>query len=116
MKKEIADMWVAELLSGDYIQGTGQLRSNDDKFCCLGVLCNLHAKMHPELAEFQNIKNMYFSAYGLLPEKVLYWADMKHTDGGYTLNYETYSLSVANDNGATFQEIAQIIRENWEKL
>jgi hypothetical protein len=33
--------WVAALRSGDYKQGTGVLRRNDDTFCCLGVLCDI---------------------------------------------------------------------------
>ena len=43
MNPEIKAKWVAALRSGEYKQGRGQLRS-EDLFCCLGVLCDLHAK------------------------------------------------------------------------
>lgn len=35
---------VAALRSGEYAQGSGFLRTRDNKFCCLGVLCDLLAK------------------------------------------------------------------------
>lgn len=31
--------WVAALRSGEYEQGRCRLRSHDDHYCCLGVLC-----------------------------------------------------------------------------
>lgn len=51
MKKEIAMRWIEALRSGKYMQGKGRLRSFYDEFCCLGVLCNLHAIEHPEIAK-----------------------------------------------------------------
>ena len=35
--------WINALKSGEYTQGVGQLRK-DDKYCCLGVYCDLQAK------------------------------------------------------------------------
>lgn len=41
MNQEIKQRWVAALRSGQYKQGRYMLRSKDDCFCCLGVLCDL---------------------------------------------------------------------------
>jgi len=41
MSKELIKTWVEALRSGKYEQGTFVLRSKDDKFCCLGVLCDV---------------------------------------------------------------------------
>lgn len=41
MKKEIRDKWCAALRSGEYEQGRGQLRSEDNRYCCLGVLYSI---------------------------------------------------------------------------
>lgn len=41
MKQEIKDEWVKRLESGQYQQGQGHLRTEDDKYCCLGVLCEM---------------------------------------------------------------------------
>lgn len=40
MDKKLKAKWVKALRSGDYQQGEGVLRSGD-RFCCLGVLCDL---------------------------------------------------------------------------
>ena len=41
MKKEKAMQLVKALRSGEYVQGLERLRSEDDKFCCLGVACDI---------------------------------------------------------------------------
>ncbi len=33
--------WLIALRSGKYKQGSGRLRSRDDTYCCLGVLCDV---------------------------------------------------------------------------
>jgi hypothetical protein len=38
---EIITNWIAALKSGQYLQGIGKLRSVYDKYCCLGVLCDV---------------------------------------------------------------------------
>jgi hypothetical protein len=44
MKPEIKQAWVKALRSGEYTQGLQQLKTNTDRFCCLGVLCDLACK------------------------------------------------------------------------
>jgi hypothetical protein len=39
-KQALKQRWVEALRSGEYEQGAGALR-NGDKFCCLGVLCDI---------------------------------------------------------------------------
>lgn len=43
MKPEIKEMWVKALRSGEYEQGMHQLVA-DNKYCCLGVLCDIARK------------------------------------------------------------------------
>lgn len=40
MNQEVKEKWVRALRSGEYKQGGGVLRSGD-RFCCLGVLCDI---------------------------------------------------------------------------
>lgn len=44
--KEVFDLWIAALRSGDFVQGTGRLCQTDGagnkKYCCLGVLSHIH--------------------------------------------------------------------------
>lgn len=41
MNLELIREWVDALRSGKYEQGRLALRSKDDKYCCLGVLCDV---------------------------------------------------------------------------
>ena len=45
MKADIKQKWVDALRSGEYKQGTGQLKcEGTNTFCCLGVLTDVYAK------------------------------------------------------------------------
>jgi hypothetical protein len=60
MKPEIKKMWLEALRSGQYKQGGGALRPHGgNEFCCLGVLCNLHAQTHPKIAAQQKDPEVY---------------------------------------------------------
>jgi hypothetical protein len=113
MKKAIADKWVKALRSGDYKQSTGRLRSSDDKFCCLGVLCNIHAQTYPKHAAAQEDSSLYDGCSAYPPESVLNWAGLKNNEGNFG---EINSLAEMNDQGASFREISDIIENNWRKL
>lgn len=41
MDQELKQKWVKALRSGEYQQGRYKLRSLDDKYCCLRVLCSV---------------------------------------------------------------------------
>ena len=41
LSKEDARKWVKALRSGDYKQGIGHLRDTRDRYCCMGVLCEV---------------------------------------------------------------------------
>lgn len=43
MRPDVKAKWITALRSGEYRQGRGSLREHD-AYCCLGVLCDLHAK------------------------------------------------------------------------
>jgi hypothetical protein len=49
MNPEVKARWVAALRSGEYKQGKGALRLNN-KFCCLGVLCDLYGDDYDALS------------------------------------------------------------------
>lgn len=126
MKKEIADQWIAALRSGDYRQGQRALRNSDNEFCCLGVLCNLHAQAHPEIAAQQTNAWFYLGRQGSLADQVQEWAGIRSPlgevweDGESVIfsveGIEWYCLSDANDGGCGFVGIADAIEKNWEKL
>ena len=109
MKPQIKKLWVAALRSGDYIQTDNQLRTHDNKFCCFGVLCNLHAIAHPKIAKKQTDNQSYMGAVGLPGRSVLAWAGLHSVEELVSINDEWWSLYRHNDNGATFLQIADAI-------
>ncbi len=48
MNPNVKEKWVKALRSGHYQQGKGMLRTHDDAFCCLGVLCDLYGRATEE--------------------------------------------------------------------
>lgn len=106
MNPEVKKKWVAALRSGDYEQGTRFLRSHDG-FCCLGVLCDLHAKETNRAWRPMDGVAYYFKEYLRLPQEVADWAGLPAANpqlpGGFTLAY----LNDVSLN--TFEQIANEI-------
>jgi hypothetical protein len=104
MYAKVKRKWVKALRSGDYDQGHHKLRSKNDNFCCLGVLCNLHAMEHPDYAARQRDARLYGNKDSFLPEAVEDWAG---------LNFPIVrELATMNDNGYTFKQLADYIDKN----
>lgn len=111
MKAKIKERWVDALRSGQYEQGQGLLRHTTPigtQFCCLGVLCNLHAQAHPDIAAAQDHLSMYMGMTGSLPFAVMKWAGLPDSDPLIRLG-KFRSLISANDGGQTFKQIADAI-------
>ena len=104
MDQKFKEKWVKALRSGRYKQGTGRLRSDDNNFCCLGVAANI--------AGVPCEHNEDWSAYDYkFDENTLLFATIPNGWNGITYE-EGDSLAKMNDNGATFEEIADYIEEN----
>ena len=110
MKKEIKDRWVEALRSGDYQQGERALKEGEN-FCCLGVLCDLHAKEVGGSWADSRVENhqRYLGLLGFLPGEVKFWAGTRRSTSN--------ELVRLNDKlNYTFEQIADWIEENWERL
>lgn len=104
-------------------------------YCCLGVLCDLYVKENPKNPHGARWEDGAFKFFdeklgrsrseGDLPPGFVYkWAGLDVEDGsapyvgisveeaeGYGLVDESESLAVLNDEGWTFKDIAEKIRE-----
>lgn len=109
MRKEIADKWVVALRSGEYKQGMGLLKKAD-KFCCLGVLCDISG-----LGNWRDYRGResYLHRRVALPKKVMKWSGIKNAYGKFT---DSLGLGRLNDTGHGFRFIASVIEKNWRKL
>lgn len=108
MNQRIKSLWVEKLRSGEYEQGRHQLKSGN-KFCCLGVLCNIYLK---ENGKEWDIEENGWSGFLLLPPDVRIWAGLPDINPEVSCSFvngpENRKLSSLNDTGASFLQIA-----NW---
>ncbi len=110
MNPEIKAKWLEALRSGKYNQGENMLHRKDDEgksyFCCLGVLCAIEG-VSSELVSHNDIGPYYlfteedFSS-PFMPG--LNWLDSRGIN-----DHEANKLASMNDNGGSFEEIADYI-------
>ena len=121
MKRKIARMWSDALRSGRFKQGAGSLsRTGRNEYCCLGVLCELAIESGVDIKFAQSAMNTTYDNESMhLPPAVMKWAGM-HTSVGFLDTDKDdlagASLIIMNDGGASFEEIANTIDDNHERL
>lgn len=133
MNPEVKAMWLDALRSGEYEQTFSRLR--DEKgYCCLGVLCDLHAQTTGgewNMTELWKLR--YLGEGATLPALVEQWAGLDNDNPiigthevigavvdeyGYETNEtgthtEVLLAAEANDElDWTFEQIADAIEEN----
>lgn len=101
LPKEFATKWVEALRSRKYRQGNGQLKVND-KYCCLGVACELAGATHKQT-----------QGYGYIPSgsRINIPNEIK---GFASANNLVSMLTNMNDGGRDFNQIADWIEANVE--
>jgi hypothetical protein len=124
MNQDIKQRWIDALRSGQYQQGIGRLRDAQDRFCCLGVLCDLYVKDNAELdseacweqgSDGDDFEYCLHDMAGVLPEEVKQWAELDEKNPCVRppdLLGPITSLAALNDSGrVTFDDIATVIEE-----
>ncbi len=110
MNKRIKTLWIKALRSGKYKQGKSKLH-HAGRFCCLGVLCDLHRKSR-ETGKSKWNKLGYLGRNDALPYPVYEWASLTDADPMIGMGPEKDYLSAHNDNNKkSFREIAKLIEE-----
>ncbi len=103
----IKNKWIEALKSGEYKQGTGRLRKTDNRYCCLGVLCDVYAKTLNK--EWRKANDFYFSfdgSYSSLSPTVEKWA-------GINVVKQSELIHLNDDERLTFDQIADHIEEKF---
>lgn len=118
MNELVKPLWLNALRSDEFTQGAGVLHSNDDTYCCLGVLCELYMRHSEENIDwrYDNHRAQYylFGEEELLPVKVMEWAGIEDNSGTINLSDMTYTtLAELNDSGYTFAELADLIEKQY---
>lgn len=106
------ELWIAALRSGEYKQGRGQLVSGN-RFCCLGVACDVFWKNNP--GKIVKTPISYGGHIISLPEIVQEWYGLSGACGSF--DHRADSLLVRNDDKRqTFSEIADLIESEPKGL
>lgn len=102
MLTEPQKKWIEALRSGKYKQGKGFLKYKNT-YCCLGVACEIF-KDELALEEIGVSVKSFDKNSSTCPEKVIKHLDL-YSKTGCKNNFLT-TLTTLNDNGMSFQEIA----------
>jgi len=139
-RKEIVRAWIGALESGEYKQGQGYLcQVNGDKrnHCCLGVLCEVaripSIEMAVDEAVFEPVRVVSYggpvrvvdcegSGYSdegnyyrvCLPIVLVNFMGMDRR-GALSLDTDDASLAAMNDDRASFEDIADVVRQGRVK-
>jgi hypothetical protein len=113
VNKRAVRAWVNALRSGKYKQGKGHLTiitepGQKNKHCCLGVACDLFRKNHDIPISDDGRIRSYDGQTGYLPGVVEDWL------GNDIVNVQ-FNLVDMNDNGDSFDKIADYIESNFLK-
>ena len=114
MNAKIKKRWVADLRKNKKLQGVGYLRTEDDKFCCLGRLCELAVKAGVVKRHGNKTKGYTYgenNMAGILPSEVMVWAEITKNDPAVIYKNNEEELSVLNDNKVSFLRIATLIEK-----
>ena len=114
---DLAKKWVDALLSGAYQQGKYALRTEDNKFCCLGVLADVADPncwgdiKHIDYVSDPNnsainVSVHGYTAYDYSAESIPDWLWKAVTEGAL-LAVDFDQLATANDEGRTFEQIIE---------
>lgn len=136
INKELVKLWVEALRSGKYKQGRKALRDKHNKYCCLGVLCDI-SKKDLKISWKEVTEDDVYSfkdSYGVLPDVMLGYLGLDCNNvliktsnskipidkmekigiPGYNKKY--ISLITLNDRyKLSFEQIADIIEEEFLK-
>lgn len=101
--------WVADLRSGEYRQGVGQL-SHENGFCCLGVACSLAVR--------EGVIESYDPENATPPGEVIDWLGLSTDTGELTSGVDGWDeLIDLNDHAKwPFPRIADLIESGGVKV
>lgn len=131
VNKERIELWAKALESGEYRQGSQSLLDGN-KYCCLGVACDLAMKNGVELNVMVSYTGRVFfdGSPSYLPTAVQNWfgdidADPvlfnlfeEYPEAKYDTNYPLITCSIANDSTdprvhKDFPQIAKLLRKKF---
>lgn len=127
MNNEVIRDWVEALRSGRYVQGRERLVSLDyegnEEFCCLGVLCQMAIEANVDDLEYDGDSTEGYGTFNgeeaFLPGAVMRWVGFDTASPEVTVELDEegsrQELVELNDQGWTFEQLAELIEREWLK-
>lgn len=105
-----AKLWVEALRSGKYKQTTCALEDHQGS-CCLGVACRVAIEQGVDVTTHKDSNRLTFfeDSRIMIPTAVQNWLRLQTSLGEFSDVNGENSLAGINDDGATFEQIADII-------
>lgn len=100
MQAELKQRWIDALLSGDYTQARGDMKT-ESGYCCLGVLCDVSG-----LGYWED------NAYVIGTNAMRWWPDDDEREMMGLDGEDMCRMMSMNDHGKSFPEIAGHIEES----
>lgn len=107
MKETLMQRFLVALRSGDYMQDTGYLRT-ENGYCCFGVLCEIADVSFEPSAEMPSNSVLFRVGLPVLYKKL---SGQTHTEWSY--DQRVIKLAEMNDGGINFRAIADYIEEHY---
>lgn len=117
INKENMLKWIEELENTNLNQGTGFLHTtidgnSGDRYCCLGILCNVAIKNGVDVTINKGIQTLYDDATEMPPEKVDKWIGVDKESIFVKYKGREFPVEYLNDVvKLSFKEIAKLLRE-----
>ncbi len=112
MNKDVVRKWIKALRSGDYNQARYCLRSFDNDYCVIGVLCDLHRKEHGQISDWKPQYDYYiYKEFAIVPDVIKEWLGVNwvhlHLDRLVHLN---------DDMRKSFAQLATYIEDKMKEF
>ena len=104
MNPIIKGKWIGEIRGTKYRQGKNYLRQKD-RYCCLGVLCDIMDNSKWEISSKVNNRYSYGNYTDVLDYRIRKQAGISFL--------QMLLLMKMNDSGKTFEEIAKVIETQF---
>lgn len=95
--------WLIALRSGEYKQGKGELRSRNNKFCCIGVACQVMNPNNWKENDIEWIASYMFDGEGFIAPRSLL------KESGLSNGFYSSLYPLNDEMGFSFENIADYV-------
>ena len=120
MLTEPQQQFLDNLLSGEFVQGAGALRRNDDTWCCLGVACETYRRVTGE-GEWDTKNKSSWTSYefilaGRYEDSVMPWEVARWLGLGSQNPYLERNTAAEYNDGTAIDDRGDTVKWDFAKI